>query len=244
LGRPRILITPWRRELETAVGPKTDLLTLAPEYADAVRRAGGLPIVTPHLDADELDEMLDLVDAVIIGGGHDMDPARYGQENTDTRSWRDESDGFDLLLTERAAARGLPILGVCRGLQVINVAMGGDLRQEVQAKGDADHPTYAEMTDSIRHRHVVEIDPNSRLARIYDPGPRSVNSLHHQAAGRLAEGLRTVAVTADGTIEAVECIDADIVAVQWHPEMLVEEDGDALFADLVTRAHARATMTA
>ena len=198
--------------------------------------------MAPHLDADELDELLATVDAVLISGGHDMDPARYGQENTDSRSWREESDEFDISIIGQTLAHGLPILGICRGLQVINVALGGDLRQEVQTPGGGDHPPYSEMTDPIGHRHLVEIDPESRLAAIYEPGPRAVNSLHHQAAGRLAEGLRTVAETADGTIEAVEGIDHDIVAVQWHPEMLAAEGGDELFADLVTRARAHATM--
>ena len=234
-------MTPWRRELKTAFGP-TDLLTVAPAYPDAVRRVGGLPIIAPHLDAAELDELLGSVDAVVVTGGHDMNPARYGATNTDSRSWRDDADEFDLVTVRAAVASGVPLLGVCRGLQVINVALGGDLRQEVQVPGDTDHPPYAEMTAPLGHRHVVEIDAGSRLADIYAPGPLTVNSLHHQAAGRVADDLRAVATSADGTVEAVEGIDADIVAVQWHPEMLAAEGGDDLFADLVARARTRATM--
>jgi putative glutamine amidotransferase len=241
LARPKVLVTTWRRELKTALGP-TDLFTVAPAYPDAVRRSGGLPVLAAHLDADELDEILCTVDALLVSGGHDMNPGRYGQGNTDSRSWRDESDEFDLATVRAALAKGLPVLGICRGLQVINVALGGDLRQEVQTPGDRDHPPYSEMTDPLGHRHVVEIEADSRLADIYEPGPRAVNSLHHQAAGRLADGLRLVAVAADGTVEAVEGIDDDILAVQWHPEMLAEEGGDELFADLVARACPRATM--
>jgi putative glutamine amidotransferase len=236
-----VLLTPWRRVLKTALGP-TDLVTIAPGYTDAVRRVGGLPTVTPHLDDDELDELLDAVDAVIVTGGHDMNPKRYGAANTDSRSWRDDSDGFDLTTIHAALTKGLPLLGICRGIQVINVALGGDLRQEVQVPGDTDHPPYAEMAEPFEHRHVVEIVPGSRLAGIHAPGPLTVNSLHHQAVGRVADDLRVVATSADGTVEAVEGISADIVAVQWHPEMLAAEGGDELFADLVARARGRATM--
>jgi putative glutamine amidotransferase len=243
LARPRVLVTPWRRTLATALDPECDLLTIAPDYTDAVRRAGGLPIVAAHVEGDEIDELLAVVDAVLISGGQDMDPALYGQENTSSWKVRRAADDFDIAITRAAIARGLPILGVCRGAQVLNVAQGGDLRQEVQQEGSGPHPTYREMRPAPRaHRHEVMVRPGTRLASIYGHGPLAVNSLHHQAIGTLAPGFVISAVAPDGVIEAIEGETTDIVAVQWHPEMLHDEGGDTLFADLVARARAHATM--
>lgn len=239
-----MLVSPWRRTLATALDPECDLFTIAPDYTDAIRRAGGLPFLAVHGAVDEVEELLDTVDAVVVSGGQDMDPGVYGQENTSSWKVNRASDDFDLALTRAAIGRGLPVLGICRGAQVANVALGGDLRQEVQEVGSACHPTYKEMRpDPSAHRHEVEVHEGTRLAAIYGPGPLVVNSLHHQAIARPAPGLRVTATAPDGVIEAIEGESIDLVAVQWHPEMLRDENGDALFADLVARARARATMS-
>lgn len=245
MGRPRVLVTPWRRELKTALDPECDLLTIAPDYTNAVRRAGGLPIIAAHVEGDEIEELLDTVDALLLSGGSDMDPGRYGQDNTSSGKPSRAGDEFDLAITRAAIERGLPILGICRGAQVVNVAMGGDLVQEIQAEGAAHHPTFAEVYPLIReYRHDVDVVEGSRLAGIYGAGELAVNSIHHQAIGRVADGLCIVAKASDGVVEAVEGTSSDVVAVQWHPEMLHGEGGDVLFADLVERARVRATMTA
>jgi len=247
LARPRVLITPWRRTLKTALDPECDLFTSAPDYANSVRRAGGLPILAVHVEGDEIEELLDAVDAVLISGGQDMDPDCYGQDNSSSWKPNRQSDEFDIALTRAALQRGMPILGVCRGAQVLNVAMGGDLLQEVQTEGGGAHPTYPEMRPEPRtHRHDVDVVAGTRLAGIYGDGVMTVNSLHHQAIGALGDGLRVAATAPDGVVEAIEAIEGseiDAVAVQWHPEMLADEGGGGLFADLVTRAGARATMS-
>ncbi|MEM7142315.1 MAG: gamma-glutamyl-gamma-aminobutyrate hydrolase family protein [Actinomycetota bacterium] len=247
MARPRVLITPWRRVLKTALDPETDLFTIAPDYTESVRRAGGLPILAVHVEGDEMDELLDGVDAVLVSGGQDMDPAIYGQENSSSWKVRRESDDFDLELTRRAVDRGLPVLGICRGAQVLSVAFGGDLRQEVQEEGSALHPTYPEMVPAPReHRHDVEIAADTRLAEIYGSGALTVNSLHHQAVGDVPDSLVVSARSEDGVVEAVEGAPGsgiDALAVQWHPEMLAGERGGELFADLVERARSRATIS-
>lgn len=243
MARPRVLLTPWRRNLKTALDPECDLFTLAPDYTESVRRAGGLPIIAAHCAPDEIDELLEIADAVIVTGGRDMDPETYAHENTS--SWRPDrpSDEFDMEVTRQALARGLPMLGICRGAQVVNVALGGDLIQEVQSEGSAAHPTYPEMAPAPRaHRHDVDLAAGSRLAEIYGCGHISVNSLHHQAIGTVADGLRVTATSPDGVVEGVE--GDGLVAVQWHPEMMAGQGGEVLFADLVERAHRRATMSA
>ncbi|MEZ5247350.1 MAG: gamma-glutamyl-gamma-aminobutyrate hydrolase family protein [Acidimicrobiales bacterium] len=244
MGRPRVLLTPWRRTLPTALDPECDLLTIAPDYTDAVRRAGGLPIVAAHVEGEEIDELLDAVDALLLTGGQDVDPELYGQAKTS--SWRVArvADDFDVALARAAIARGLPVLGVCRGAQVLNVALGGDLRQEIQQQGGGPHPTYREMgPDPRSHRHDVVVRSGTRLAALYAEGPLVVNSLHHQAIGALAPGLVVSAVAPDGVVEAIEGESIDVLAVQWHPEMLRNEGGDVLFTDLVARARMSATMT-
>jgi len=244
LARPRILVTPWRRNLKTPLDPECDLLTIAPDYTDAVRRAGGLPLIAAHVEGDEIDELLDAVDGVLLTGGHDIDPVAYGQENTSSCKVAPGSDAFDIAVARVAIERDMPVLGVCRGAQVLNVALGGDLIQEIQREGSSEHPTYAEMYPELRgHRHEVVVVEGSRLAAIYGPGPVAVNSLHHQAIAAVASGLVVTARTADGGVEAVEGEAIDAVAVQWHPEMLHDERGDALFTDLVARASGRVTMT-
>jgi len=218
--------------------PETDLETINRSYVEAVRRAGGVPVISPHAHPDELPQLLAVVDGVIITGGQDVDPATYGADVDGSRGVIRSSDDSDLALFMAATAAGLPVLGICRGIQVCNVALGGDLHQEIQADGNINHPTYREMADPIAHRHPVDVQTGSRLADIYAAGPLSVNSLHHQAVGRLAEGLHVVATSPDGVVEAVEGDSErfDLLAVQWHPELMAPQDGDPLFEDLVRRS--------
>ena len=236
MSRPVVLLNSWRRTFSTLLDPHTELEALNPSYIRGVRRAGGVPLIVPHPDPDELEAVLPLVDAVVITGGQDMDPSVYGAENDSSRGVIRESDDADVALFSAAVSAGLPILGICRGIQVVNVAMGGDLLQEVQVEGDPNHPTYAEMTAPMTHRHPVEVEADSRLSHIYGSRSISVNSLHHQAVGRVADGLRTVATSPDGVIEAVESEELQLLAVQWHPELLDPADGAPLFTDLVARA--------
>lgn len=236
-----MLITAWRRNLPTFLGD-TDLFTLSPDYTEGVRRAGGIPIIAAHLDGAELAELLDDVDGIVLSGGQDVDPAIYGADNIASRLVRPESDEFDARVVHEAIERGLPLLGICRGPQILNVALGGDLHQEIQSGGDPVHPTYAEMEqldDVTSHRHEIGVVVGTRLAAILGAPTVTVNSLHHQAIARLADGLVVSAVAPDGTIEAVEGVGADLLAVQWHPEMLRDDVCDRLFADLVERARAR-----
>ncbi len=216
------------------MAPGEDLFTVAAPYVDAVRRAGAVSIIAPHpVDERDTEALIEVCDALIITGGQDMDPAFYGAANEASVDVQPEADAADLKLLSVALDRGLPVLGVCRGIQVINVAFGGDLLQQVQTGEDPDHPVVI-PAENHHHRHTIEIEPRSRLGEIYGAGPHDVGSLHHQAIGRLGVGLRAVARTNSGVIEAVEATDHDLIAVQWHPELI--DEGEALFVDLVDRA--------
>ncbi len=234
MAGPRILLSPWRQSLPTLVHADEDLATLGVAYVDAVRRAGGVPVIAPHsLDDDEADSLLVVVDGVVLTGGDDIDPAAYGAFDEASIGVRHESDEADLRLLSGAFDRGLPVLGVCRGLQIANVFFGGDLIQEVRSDGDAEHP-MVDPAKNHAHRHTIDIEPGSRLSMVYRAETLEVGSLHHQAIGRLGDGLVATARTPGGVVEAVEARHHDLLAVQWHPEN--EATGDALFVDVVDRA--------
>ncbi len=231
---PRILLSPWRQNLPTQVHANEDLITLGVAYVDAVRRAGGVPLLAPHsLDDDEVDSLLAVVDGVVITGGDDIDPAAYGALDEASIGVRPEADVADLRLLSAAFDRGLPVLGVCRGLQIANVFFGGDLIQEARSDDDSEHPMVDPATNHA-HLHTIDIALGSRLSMIYEASSLEVGSLHHQAIGRLGEGLVATAHTRGGVVEAVEARHHDLLAVQWHPELGAV--GDALFVDVVDRA--------
>jgi putative glutamine amidotransferase len=207
--------------------------TLAAEaICESVWAAGGEPVILHGPAADPLAEMpqrLDAFDGVLLPGGADLEPERYGAEpapqTTDTVAFQDD---FDIGVTKALLDTGIPVLAICRGLQVLNVALGGTLHQ---------HLPEAMHHNSI---HPVAVEPGSRLHGIVGADRIEVSSYHHQAVDRLGRDL-TVAAYADGVIEAVEHRRADIVAVQWHPEdrHAVSRTDAALFTDLVDRARKR-----
>jgi gamma-glutamyl-gamma-aminobutyrate hydrolase PuuD len=195
-------------------------------YADSVRLAGGVPLVAPPLDDDaDVAEALARADAIILVGGPDLDPQSYGQPpHPALLPLHPRRNDSDLRLTRAALASGKPVLGICGGLQAINVARGGTLHQHLPDRPElvgADDHTWKVPEGNM---HPVRLDPASRLARLMGcgAGPVEVNSSHHQAVDRLGERLRAVAWSASGLVEALEG-PADrpfLVATQWHPECL------------------------
>lgn len=201
-------------------------------YVHAVERAGGRPVVLPPIE-ESVAETLDLLDGVIFSGGTDVDPASYGAErHPETDEPRGARDRAELALLTAALERDLPVLAVCRGSQVLNVARGGDLVQHLpEAVGhDRHRHTPGQFAD-----HEVGVKPGSGLAAIL--GERApVKSHHHQGYGRIGEGLVEVAWADDGTVEALEDPGRRFaVGVLWHPE---EGEDFALFQALVDEARA------
>jgi putative glutamine amidotransferase len=210
--------------------------TLAAEaICEAVWAAGGEPVVLHGPSANPLAELplrLSSFDGVLLPGGADVEPRRYGADaapqTKDTVAFQDD---FDLGLTRAAIDLELPALAICRGMQVLNVALGGSLVQHV---GE---------TNTLHHNaiHHVSVTAGSRLHAIVGAETIDVSSYHHQAIDRLGTGLTVTAVAADGVVEALEHRRADIVAVQWHPEdrHATWDTDAALFADLIDRARKR-----
>ena len=193
-------------------------------YLDSIRLAGGLPLVAPPFDDDdEAREALARCDAVALVGGPDLHPRNYGQEpHPALQPLHPRRDQSDLRLARLAVVAGKPLLGVCGGLQALNVALGGTLHQHLPDRPDlvgADEHSFA-PPDS--HVHLVRLDPASRLGRIMGAGPLEVNSSHHQAVDRIGRGLHAVAWSLTGLVEALEGPPDGpfLVATQWHPECL------------------------
>jgi putative glutamine amidotransferase len=199
-------------------------------YVEAVECAGGRPILIPPSE-EGVDETLDSVDGLIFSGGADIDPDLYGQEpHPETSGVHPERDRGELALLEGALARDLPVLAICRGSQVLNIARGGDLVQHLpEVVGDEKH----KHTPGTFGDHDVTLENGTRLAALL--GERApVKSHHHQGFGRIGEGLRVAAHAKDGAIEAVEATDRRFAfGVLWHPE--AGED-KKLFVELVREA--------
>jgi putative glutamine amidotransferase len=201
-------------------------------YVRAVERAGGRALLVPPGD-DGVEETLAALDGLLLSGGNDVDPAAYGAEpHTATGGVRPERDRAELALLEGALARDMPVLAVCRGSQLLNVARGGDLVQHLpEVVGDEKH----RETPGVFSAHGVRVDPDSRLGGLV--GERApVQSHHHQGFGRVGADLREAAWADDGTLEAVEDPSKRFaLGVLWHPE---EGEDAALFDALVHEARA------
>jgi putative glutamine amidotransferase len=204
-------------------------------YTDALRGAGLVPLIVPPIDEAAVPAILDMVQGLVLTGGEDVDPRYFGEpRHPATGAANDLRDRGELALTREAAARRMPILAICRGVQVLNVALGGTLVQDIPTQVQSGINHDAESTRSTRV-HEVTINQGSQLAEIVGADRISTNSFHHQSVDRLADGLTTVARSPDGVVEAVECSARGwwAVGVQWHPEELTgtPEDWDRkLFA--------------
>ena len=194
----------------------------------AIADAGGLPVYIPTgLDEDLLRELYERLDAVLLPGGPDVDPAYYGaHRHPETKIVDDARDSLELTLARWTYADDRPLFGICRGHQVVNVALGGTLIQDIpsEVKTDLSHDTPNEMPRGTL-QHGVQLSPESRLASILGTTQVSVNSLHHQSVERPAPGVNITGYSPDGIVEALEAPDKQFVlSVQWHPEDLYDDD--------------------
>ena len=209
-------------------------LHISTTYFDAVTKAGGIPVMLPwHDNADDLTRVAEAFDGIILAGGNDISPLRYGEsvleECGDITPARDDSE---LLLAKFAYKKNIPTLGICRGCQVINVAMGGTLYQDIPSQFDQ-KVIHSQKTVSPEYPiHPIRISKDSRLYDCFGKEEIMVNSLHHQAAKQVAPFLIASAFAEGKLIEAVECATKDrfFIGVQWHPEMMIkDEDSLRLF---------------
>ncbi len=227
--RPVIGVTTYAERARWGVwDAPTALVPMA--YVDAISRAGGRPLLVPPSE-EGIDETLESLDGLLFSGGSDLDPSLYGAEpHPETNGTRPDRDRAELRLAEGALARDMPVLAVCRGMEVLNVARGGDLVQHLpDVVGHENH----KHTPGAFGDHEVALKPESRVCRLLgDRAP--VKSHHHQGIGRLGADLVEVAWADDGTIEGIEDPSRRfVVGVLWHPE---QGEDFALFHELVEEA--------
>jgi gamma-glutamyl-gamma-aminobutyrate hydrolase PuuD len=231
-SRPLIGLTTYQERARCLVWD-TDFALLPHSYVDAVARAGGVPVLLPPVEQGA-DEVIASLDGLVLSGGADIDPSRYGEQpHPATRGTRPGRDEWEVRLLGRALERDLPVLCVCRGAQLLNVALGGSLKQHLpDAVGHEGHRPRPAVFGSTR----VTLREGSRVADILGT-ERDVPCYHHQALDRFAPGLDIVGWAEDGTAEAVELPGHRFVlGVQWHPE---EDKSDIrLFEALVAAAAA------
>lgn len=190
-------------------------------YVKAIRESGGIPVVLPNTDYsdDVIADYLSRLDALLMPGGADIPPSEYGEEPHETVKILDD-DRFNFEKAMGSAwieKTDKPMLGICLGSQWINVLHGGSLVQDIPSEFDVVHRDVT---------HPVTLEPDSKLARIFGETEFDVNSLHHQAVRKVGQGLRIVARSPDGIVEATESTDPNrfLIGVQWHPEKLMPED--------------------
>ncbi|MGX7107229.1 gamma-glutamyl-gamma-aminobutyrate hydrolase family protein [Hutsoniella sourekii] len=209
--------------------------------SQAVIQAGGIPLLVPVAPDDVMADYAQLIDGLILSGGSDVSPSLYQQEaHYKLTATEPERDQAEAKLIHEILALGKPILGICRGLQIINSVLGGSLYQDLSLNPQVQvkHSQDSSMWYPI---HKVQVTKGSYLEGICQTDQLAVNSLHHQAINQLGSGLRASAYSSDGLIEALESTAGEnpqVLAVQWHPEDLYQQDPKhlTLFQDLIKRA--------
>jgi len=223
MPKPVILITAGKQgEAAARAEIQSVRSSCSMQYVDSVVRAGGAPITLPCVaDPEVIHAVLETVDGVVLTGGGDVLSLAYGEEPHPASKYQDPArDEMEFAVTRQALERRLPILGICRGAQVLNVAFGGSLVQDLptQVPGAAQHYSQGLVPILL---HQIEIEPETLLARVTGTTSMPVNSYHHQAVNRLGDGLRINCRSSDGVIEGVEAADdRPILGVQFHPEEL------------------------
>jgi putative glutamine amidotransferase len=225
--------TPW---------PDQPALAVPTPYLEALRRAGGEPAVLLQLEIgpEEAHSLLGRFEGLLLIGGTDVDPSRYGQErHPECYGIDPQRDAFEIALARGAIARGLPTLTICRGIQIVNVALGGTLDQHITGREGL--IAHGVPTGGSGVLHPVELEPGSQVAKAMAVDRPDCFSHHHQALARIGDGLRPVGWTEDGLVEAVELADGWLLGVQWHPEETAAFDQahQGLFDALVEQAASR-----
>lgn len=209
--------------------------TVIYHYVCSIEKAGGTPIVLPYCEDDNsLEHFTALCDGFCFAGGSDIDPARYGEEKKETcGDVIEPRDDFDFRAFEKILKTGKPILGICRGAQLINVALGGTLYQDIPTEIHTSLNHRQTEADEVR-THEVHISENSPLYKILGQAHIGVNSFHHQCAKKLGDGLVPMAKADDGIVEASYLPSHRyLLAIQWHPERLYDENSGKIFKDFV-----------
>lgn len=227
---PRILLTTWRRQGKVWGEFVRDMVGVEVQYVQAVQNAGGLALLAPHAPGAEPRDLLAAVDGLMVIGGEDIAAEVSGVDPGDvgTNASADR-DRWEISLIDAAVELRVPVLAICRGMQLLNVARGGTLLGDIAGSSD-DHPAVpsSDLQAALTHRHETRFADGSLLAAAYGVPAKPTNSLHHQAVDRVGDGLVVTARAADGVVEGLELPGARwCVGVEWHPELVPDDPAEA-----------------
>lgn len=245
--KPLIGITPSAVPYEADHGSFRRYASMT-AYADAVAAAGGIPLILPFVRGD-IPALLNRLDGLILSGGADIAPSRFGDESIhpETYDIDPSRDEFEIALVDEGLAQEKPLLAICRGIQILNVALGGTLHQHIPATfAGIIHRQHQAHIPADQPGHTVAVAPGSALARTVSVERLPVNSFHHQGLKELAPDLVATATSDDGLVEAIEHrFRPDVLGVQWHPELMAPttEAQANLFRNLVVRSSAGAMLS-
>jgi putative glutamine amidotransferase len=204
---------------------ETSRVRLTAAYVTALEGAGLIPLIVPPLSTpDAAGAILDSVAGLVLTGGGDIDPALYGEKRHEkVHSINSARDATEASLIREARERGMPVLAICRGIQMLNVALGGTLVQDIPSQCDT-RISHDEESARDKRTHEISVEPGSLIALAIGTEHAAVNSFHHQSVKRVADGMRVTARSPDGIIEGLESTDEAwwVMAVQWHPEEMTE----------------------
>lgn len=246
---PKILVSSFLREGHK-LGKNFELLSsfdygmVSQNYVNGVLKGGGLPIVSPQIregfaENGLMDELIDTVDGIVLTGGADVDPKYYDKYSYKKVKFVDPiRDHQEFKLIDLALAKNIPVLGICRGFQLMNVYFGGTLHQDIEQDLETNWRHFAGDLPKYKKLHSVSIKENSILKNIFNDSKIGVNSFHHQAVNKLGKGLKATAFSPDGILEGFESKKHENVwAVQWHPEIMFEHHPEqlAIFSHFITK---------
>jgi len=211
--------------ITTYTGEGSAYYSVNSTYIDSVFAAGGIPVQIPVIDDEkDFESYMNILDGIIFTGGIDISPLTYGENPVSKiNAISSRRDAYEIRLFKKAYADNMPIMGICRGNQLVNVALGGSLYQDINAQIPGSYGHFPDMASMDELYHSVDFVKGSKLHQIFGAEKMNVNSFHHQAIKKLGDGLVISAMSEDGIVEGVEAADSRfLIGVQWHPEGLTK----------------------
>jgi putative glutamine amidotransferase len=202
------------------------VLTVPTEYIQAITKFGGVPLILPNVQKDAIDSMVQMLDGLLLTGGGDIDPTLFNEEpHQHLGSITPERDEFEIAIIHKMLKLNKPILGICRGMQILNIAIGGDMFQDIYTQSQSKLLQHAQVAPRNHASHFVKVTEGSMLSDIVQVEKIKVNSFHHQAIREIPSDFKACAIASDGIIEAFEStIHSFVMGLQWHPECLLSKN--------------------
>ena len=208
------------------------VLSVPIDYINAITKFGGVPIILPNLQEDAIESIVELLDGLLLTGGGDIDPTLFNEEpHQNLGTITPERDEFEIAIIQKMMKLNKPIFGICRGLQILNIAIGGDMYQDIYMQSQNNLLQHTQFAPRSHTSHFVHVIEGSKLGDIVQVEKFKVNSFHHQAVRKIPTDFKASAIASDGIIEAFESMNHKFVmGLQWHPECLLSKNDHASIA--------------